>query len=228
MSMTGETVRAKWLGHGTVELSSSGKTLLFDPFISGNQSAPVKVEELKADYILVSHAHFDHLGDTETIAKSSDALVISTAEVAGLCQKKGLKTHGMHIGGKRAFDFGYVRVTPALHGAGVEGGHACGFVVQFYGRRIYLAGDTGLFSDMKLIGELEPLDLAFLPIGDNFTMGVDDAVIATEFLKPKVVIPVHYNTWPLIQADPFDFQKKVEARVGARVVVLRPGEAFEF
>ncbi|MCG0277805.1 MAG: metal-dependent hydrolase [Thermanaeromonas sp.] len=226
--MAEEVIRARWLGHAAVELWSSKKTLLFDPYITDNPLAPVKPNELKADYILISHAHFDHLGDTEAIARASNALVISTAEVVRLCESKGLRTHAMHIGGKRSFDFGYIRVTPAFHGAGIEGGHACGFVVQFYGKRIYFAGDTGLFSDMKLIGELEPLDLAFLPIGGNFTMGVEDAVIATEYLKPKAIVPVHYNTWPLIEADPYDFQKKVEARVGARVVVLRPGEVFEF
>lgn len=226
--MAGKVVRARWLGHASVELSSPDKTLLFDPYITGNPLAPVKVEELKADYVLVSHAHFDHLGDTEAIAKASNALVISTAEIARLCEGKGLKAHAMHIGGKRSFDFGYVRLTPAFHGAGVEGGHACGFVVNFYGKRVYFAGDTGLFSDMQLIGELEPLDVAFLPIGDNFTMGVDDAVVAAEYLRPKTVIPMHYNTWPLIEADPYELQKKVEARVGARVVVLRPGEVFEF
>lgn len=226
--MAGETIRTRWLGHAAVELWSSDKTLLFDPYISNNPMAPDKPEELKPDYILITHAHFDHLGDTWAIARASNALVISTAEVARLCESKGLRAHAMHIGGKRSFDFGYVRVTPALHGAGVEGGHACGFVVQFYGKRIYFAGDTGLFSDMKLIGELEPLDLAFLPIGDNFTMGIDDAVIAVKYLEPKVVVPVHYNTWPMIEADPREFQKKVEACVGTRVVVLRPGEVFEF
>jgi len=226
--MAENLVRVRWLGHAAVELGYSNKILLFDPYISENPVAAVKVDELKPDYILVSHAHFDHLGDTEAIARASNALVVSTAEIAYLCEKKGLRAHAMHIGGKHSFDFGYVRVTPAFHGAGVEGGHACGFVVQFYGKRIYFAGDTGLFSDMRLLGELEPLDLAILPIGDNFTMGVDDAVVAVEYLKPKVVVPVHYNTWPLIQADPYEFQRKVEARVSSRVIVLRPGEVYEF
>lgn len=225
--MREEMIRIRWLGHAAVELSCGGTALLFDPYITGNPLAPVKPSELKPNYILVSHAHFDHLGDTEAIAKQSDALVISTAEVARLCEGKGLKAHGMHIGGKRAFDFGYVRVTPAFHGAGVEGGHACGFVVQFHGKRAYFAGDTGLFSDMKLIGELEPLDVAFLPIGDNFTMGADDAALAAEYLGARIVIPMHYNTWPLIQADPVQFQKKVEAKTSSRVAVLRPGEIFD-
>jgi len=218
-------VNTRYLGHACFTLEDRGKTLIFDPYLDENPSSPVKSRDVKADYVLVSHAHFDHMGEAAAIAKASGGLVITTAEVAGELQKQGAKTHALHIGGKHAFDFGYVRATQAFHGSGIAGGHACGFIVNFYGKRVYFPGDTGLFGDMKLLGELEPLDVALLPIGDNFTMGIDDAVVATRLLRPKVAIPMHYNTWPLIEADPNLFKDKVEAETETKVVILRPGES---
>lgn len=218
-----------FLGHAAFRLQEEGKeTLIFDPFVTGNPLAPLKLEEIKADYILVSHGHFDHLGDAYKIAEKSEATIISTAEIAKQAGEKGLKAHAQHIGGRHRFPFGSVKLTLAFHGSGIPGGHACGFVVDYYGKVIYFAGDTGLFGDMKLIGELDTLDYALLPIGDNFTMGIDDAVMAVTFLKAKTVIPYHYNTWPLIEVDPHEFKQKVEAKTGSKCVILPPGESYEF
>lgn len=218
-----------FFGHACFLLEEKGQeTLLFDPFISGNPMAPVKPGEIKPDKILISHAHGDHLGDAYTIALKNDAQIISTAEIAEAAQKEGCLAHALHIGGSHRFTFGSVKVTPALHGAGIPGGHACGFLVNYGGMQIYFAGDTGLFGDMKLIGELNALDLALLPIGDNYTMGIDDAVVAVSFLKARRVIPYHYNTWPLIEADPQLFKEKVERQTKTGCIILQPGEAHIF
>ncbi len=218
-----------FLGHATFELGEEGKELLlFDPFITDNPLMPKKLEDMKADYILVSHGHFDHLGDAYEIAKNNDSMIISTAEIATQAGEKGLKSHPQHLGGRHRYPFGSVKLTLAFHGAGIPGGHACGFVVNYYGKNIYFPGDTCLFGDMKLIGELDPLDVALLPIGDNFTMGIDDAVVAASFLKAKTVIPYHYNTWPLIEADPEEFKKKVEAKTDSKCVIVPPGESYSF
>ena len=218
-----------FLGHAAFKLGEEGKeTLLFDPFVTNNPLAPLKLEEIKADYILISHGHFDHLGDAYEIAETNGATIIATAEIAGQAGENGLNAHAQHLGGRHRFPFGSVKLTLAFHGAGVPGGHACGFVVEYYGKKFYFAGDTALFGDMKLIGELDALDLALLPIGDNFTMGIDDAVVAASFLKAKTVIPYHYNTWPLIEADPEEFKRKVEKKTGSKCVVLPPGSCYKF
>jgi L-ascorbate metabolism protein UlaG (beta-lactamase superfamily) len=217
-------MQLKFLGHAGFQLIGEGSTLLFDPFLTGNPLALDKQEDLKANYILVSHAHQDHLGDTVEIATRTGALVISTYEVANLCGEKGAKIHPAHIGGKVKTDFGYVRLTQAFHGAGVPGGHACGFVVNFEGVTIYFAGDTGIFGDMELLGRLEEIDYALLPIGDNFTMGPDDALEAVRMLKPKKVIPMHYNTWPPIEQDPQAFKHAVERETRADVIIMKPGK----
>lgn len=221
-------MKLRYLGHACFAMEDQGKSLIFDPYLDENPLSPVKAQDVKADYILISHAHFDHMGDAASIGKRSDALVISTAEVAGELNKQGLRAHALHIGGKHIFEFGFVKATVAFHGSGIPGGHACGFIVNFYGKTVYFSGDTGLFGDMKLLGELEPLDIALLPIGDNFTMGIGDASIATKLLKPKVAIPMHYNTWPLIQANPEEFKANVEAETETRVIILKPGETSEF
>jgi len=214
-------------GHTSFMLSEKEKeVLLFDPFISENPLSPVAVDEITADYILISHAHWDHFGDAYAIAEQSGAKIISTSEIAKRAAADGYNAHAQHIGGRSYQSFGSVKLTLAFHGSGIEGGHACGFVVDYYGKRIYFAGDTGLFYDMKLIGELDPLDLALLPIGDNFTMGIDDAVVAASFLQAKVVIPYHYNTWPLIELDPEIFKKKVEENTNSKCVILSPGERY--
>ena len=218
-----------FLGHACFLLEEKDlETLLFDPFISGNPLAKIKPDEIKADSILVSHAHGDHLGDAYTIAAENNALIISTAEIAEAAGKRNCRAHGLHIGGSHRFPFGSVKATLALHGSGIAGGHACGFLVEYGGKKLYFAGDTGLFGDMKLIGELNELDLALLPIGDNYTMGIDDAAVAASFLKARQVIPYHYNTWPLIEADPEIFKEKVEGQTETECIILQPGESHIF
>ncbi|MCX7780516.1 MAG: metal-dependent hydrolase [Negativicutes bacterium] len=213
-----------YYGHAVFALEKGDTTLIFDPYLSGNPWKVAAAEEIDTDYILVSHAHQDHLGDTVAIAKRTGAMVVTTAELARMLKEQGVAVHPMGIGGKRAFDFGYVRVTPALHGSGIPGGEACGFVVSFFGVKVYFAGDTGLFGDMALLGQLEKIDYALLPIGDNYTMGAEDAVLAVGMLKPKMVIPMHYNTNPLIKQSPEEFKQAVEKKLGIPVMVMQPGE----
>lgn len=215
-----------YLGHACFLLRHGSTSLLFDPFLSGNPLAAAKPGEIDCQYILVSHAHADHLGDAVAIAKRTGALIISTAEIANSCSEQGVSAHGMHLGGKRSFDFGFVRITPAFHGSGIPGGHACGFIVGFFGKTVYHAGDTALFGDMALLGRLEAIDAALLPIGDNYTMGPEDAAEAAGLLKPGLVIPMHYNTWPVIAQEPEDFKQDVERKFKLPVRIMSPGETL--
>lgn len=226
-------VQLTFLGHDAFLIDSDGTRLVIDPFLKGNPLATANPKDIKVDYVLLTHAHGDHLGDGIEIARANDATVISTNELALYCNKLGCQAHPMHIGGGYNFPFGRVKLTIAHHGSAADLGektltnigNPCGFVISIGGKKIYHAGDTGLFLDMKLIGELDALDVALLPIGDNFTMGLDDAVKAVEFLNPKVAIPMHYNTFDVIQADPQDFKQKVEAK-GFRAHVMKIGETF--
>lgn len=216
----------KFLGHACFLLREGKHALIIDPFLSGNPVAAARPEEIDCQYILVSHGHDDHMGDAVAIAKRTGATVVATAEVARACAEKGAQVHAMHLGGKHKFDFGSVRITPAFHGAGVPGGHACGFIVNFFGKTVYHTGDTALFSDMALLGRLEPLDVALLPIGDNFTMGPADAAEAAHLLHPKLVIPMHYNTWPLIEQSPEAFRLDLEVRHKIPVHIMKPGDTY--
>ena len=225
--------KATFLGHSCFTLSDGKTTLLIDPFITGNPVCPVKAADVKADAILVSHGHGDHLGDAIPISKRCGAPVIACFELAEFCGSQGAKAHGMHVGGGHDFEFGRVKLTPAWHGSAIEsggqvlyGGTPTGFVIHFGGRVIYHSGDTGVFLDMELIGRLNKLDLALLPIGDNYTMGPDDAVEAVRMLKPNRTVPMHYNTFDLIRQDPVAFQKRV-ARI-TDCTILAPGESLEF
>lgn len=217
-----------YIGHAAFSLldSESEKVLLFDPFITGNPVATVTADKISADYILVTHGHSDHLGDAGAIAVRSNATVIAIPEVIAACGE-GVKSHGMNIGGSYEFPFGKVHMTPAIHSSGVPGGIAGGFVVQIAGKTIYFAGDTSFFSDMSLIGRKFSIDYAILPIGDNYTMGIDDACLAATALGAKNVIPVHYDTWPVIEADPQKFKEMVEGTGDAKVHILSPGESLE-
>ncbi|TCL33975.1 L-ascorbate metabolism protein UlaG (beta-lactamase superfamily) [Anaerospora hongkongensis] len=217
-------VNLTFWGHACFQLTHKDHSLIFDPFLTDNPFQITQASDITCNYILVSHGHADHLGDAVSIAQRTGATVIATAEVAHLIGQENCTTHAMHIGGKHAFDFGYVRITPAFHGAGIPGGHACGFIVNFFGTTIYFAGDTSLFGDMALLGRLENIDYALLPIGDNYTMGPSDAVEAVALLKPKAVIPMHYNTWPVIAQSPEDFKQAVEQRLAVPVYIVAPGQ----
>jgi len=219
-----------WFGHAAIGIEVDQTHLLIDPFLSENPVASIAPEDVQADYILISHGHGDHIGDAVEIARRTNALVISSFEIASWFQDQGLKAHAQHIGGGYQHPFGYLKLTIAHHGSalpdGTYGGNPTGFLwTTPAGEKIYLACDTGLFGDMRLIGE-DGIDLAVLPIGDNFTMGPDDALRAVKLIEPRHVIPVHYNTFDLIKQDPQDWAERVMAETSAIAHVLQPGETF--
>jgi len=225
------SAKLTWLGHAAFKLETEGYQILIDPFLRNNPMAAASAEEVEADYILVTHGHGDHIGDTVEIAKRTNATVISNAEISGWLSKQGVTTHAQHIGGGYNHPFGYLKLTLALHGSalpdGSYGGNPTGFLLTtLNNERVYFAGDTGLFGDMALIGE-EHVDLAVLPIGDNFTMGPDDALRAVKLLKPKFVIPFHFNTWEVIGQDPNKWIEIVNRETQTKGILLTPGETFD-
>jgi len=220
-------MRIEFLGHASFLLEDAQTRILIDPFLTGNPLASKQAGEVEADFILVSHGHHDHVGDAVEIAKRTGAVICTTVEVAReLFEPEGLEVLAGNIGGKLPTTFGSIKLVSAQHGSGVTGGLACGFVVEMDGRKVYHAGDTGLFAEMQFLKD-EGLDVALLPIGDYYTMGPADAVKAVEMIRPQVVIPMHFNTFPAIKQDPLKFKKAVEAQDLSRVVVLEPGKSFE-
>lgn len=225
------TAKVTWYGHACFLIETDKAKLLIDPFLSGNPLAPVQPDDVYAEYILVSHGHGDHLGDTVDIAKRTGATVISNFEIQNWLVNQGLEnTHPQHIGGGFDYPWGRVKLTIALHGSGLPdgsyGGNPCGFLLYIEDKKIYHACDTGLFYDMKLIGE-EGIDLAILPIGDNFTMGPEDALRAVKLIEPSQVIPIHYNTFDVIKQDPDAWAAKVEQQTSVKVTVMRPGDQIQ-
>ncbi|MGD1995153.1 MAG: metal-dependent hydrolase [Anaerolineae bacterium] len=224
------SIKVTWYGHACIGLEVGQHHLLVDPFLSDNPLAAISADRLAPTTILVSHGHGDHVGDALEIAHRADALVISNFEICSWFQAQGhANVHPQHIGGGFHYPFGYLKLTIAHHGSalpdGSYGGNPCGFLLTAEEKKIYLACDTGLFYDMKLIGE-EGIDLAVLPIGDNFTMGPEDALRAVKLLRPLRVIPIHYNTFDVIQQDPQAWAAKVEAETDAKAVALEPGESL--
>ncbi|MGD6774173.1 metal-dependent hydrolase [Sutcliffiella horikoshii] len=226
-------MKVSYHGHSVVKVEANGKTILFDPFITGNGLTDLKAEDLKVDVILLTHGHNDHVGDTVDLALKNDALVVAPFELAEYLGWQGVKVHEMHIGGAHEFDFGKVKLTQAFHGSSytdyetktiVYTGMPSGILLAIDGKTIFHAGDTALFSDMKLIGELNNIDVAFLPIGDNFTMGPDDAVLAAKWLDASTVVPIHFNTFPVIEQNPQEFVSKLPEGVGR---VLEVGEVLD-
>lgn len=224
-------MKISYHGHAVVKIETNGKTILIDPFLTGNPLTDLSVETESPDYIILTHGHADHVGDTVELAKKKDALVIAMVELADFLSTKGVRTHGMNIGGSFKFEFGKVKLTQAFHSTGyMEGenivylGMPAGILLTIEEKIIYHAGDTGLFSDMKLIGDRHQPDVAFLPIGDNFTMGPDDAAYAAQLLRAKMVVPIHYNTFPVIEQEPHSFVKLLDEGIGK---VMNPGDSFE-
>jgi L-ascorbate metabolism protein UlaG (beta-lactamase superfamily) len=227
-------------GHSCFDIAGDDKKVLIDPFITGNSLAVSKPEDFKdIDAILVSHGHGDHVGNTVEIAMNNNSIVVAPFELAAFLAKQGAETHPMHIGGTHTFPFGWLRLVNALHGSAYidennniyPTGNPCGFILEMDNVVIYHTGDTGLFGDMRLFKEYftrgKGIDVLLIPIGDNFVMGPDDALTAVKWMEPKVVVPMHYNTFPVIEQDPQEFKNIVEDQTGTECIILNSGESFD-
>ncbi|MBO9600464.1 MAG: metal-dependent hydrolase [Cohnella sp.] len=218
-------------GHSCVQIVTEGKSIVIDPFLRGNPIAVTRPKDIQAQYILLTHAHTDHILDAPAIARANDAQIVAVVELADFFSGKELKTIGMNLGGTVDLGFAKAKMVQALHSSGITledgtaiyGGVPAGYIIQTEGLTILHAGDTALFSDMKLIGDRHPIDIAFLPIGDHYTMGPDDALQAASWYGAKLVIPVHYNSFPVIEQDAHSFVSRLEAQ-GQKGKVLAPGE----
>jgi L-ascorbate metabolism protein UlaG (beta-lactamase superfamily) len=221
-------------GHSCVQLKSKGKSLVIDPFLRGNELAVTKPEDIKTDVILLTHAHTDHILDAEPIAKSNNIPIVAVVELATYLAGKGLQTIDMNLGGTVDLKFCKATMVQAFHSSSIQleegqiiyGGNPAGFIIRAEGLTILHAGDTALFGDMKMIGERYDIDVAFIPVGDRYTMGPEDALIAAQWFGAKLTIPVHYNSFSIIRQDAFAFVQQLEAQ-GQQGRVLAPGESFE-
>ena len=217
-------MKLTFLGHACFDLFDGAYHVLTDPYLTGNVLAAAKADEVAADFILVSHCHAATHGDTLDIARRTGATVVGVAELRGMLTEAGLKSCLGNIGGWGPMPFGRVKLLQAIHGSGLPGALACGFLIGIGGKKIYFAGDTAFYGDMALLGE-EKLDAALLPIGDFYTMGPDDAARAARAVGAKITVPMHYDTFPTIRQDPQAFKALCEPAV--KVAVLRPGESLE-
>jgi L-ascorbate metabolism protein UlaG (beta-lactamase superfamily) len=224
-------IELTWYGHAVWLVSTDQHKLVIDPFFNESPTAPIKADEVSADFILVSHGHFDHIADAASIALRTGATVISNYEIANWLSNKFqvASTVGMNVGGQASQPFGVVKMTQAIHSSqlpdGTFGGIAAGFLLTLGGRKLYFACDTALFTDMQVIGQ-GPLDVAVVPIGDLFTMGPEDSVQAVQWLAPRWVLPSHYNTWPPIHQDAESWADMIRRSTSAEPVVLKPGQSF--
>ncbi|ASS74502.1 metal-dependent hydrolase [Tumebacillus algifaecis] len=228
-------MKVTFLGHACTLVEAEGKRVIIDPFLNGNPQATVKPSDVQVDAVLITHAHGDHVGDAVEIAKRNDCQIIANHEIATYLEGQyGVKVHGMSTGGAFQFEFGRVKLTPAFHGSGFEleggnlmyGGQPGGILLTMAGKTFYHAGDTGLFGDMKLIGELNKIDIAALPIGDNYTMGPEDARIAASWIKAGVTFPIHFDTIPLLAQDAQAWVASL-GEYDLKGIVVKPGEAVE-
>lgn len=226
------TTKVTYYGHACFLIERGGTGVLIDPFLTGNPVVAEYPAALKPTVILVSHAHGDHIGDAVQIATSTGACLVSLPEIASHAAEQGATVAAGNMGGRVNFDFGFVKFVPAWHSSSLPGsnlsvGTPCGFIVKFFDHVFYHAGDTSVFGDMRLIAELTPVDVALVPIGGLYTMDVPEAVKAVQLIEPKIVIPMHYNTWPVIEVDPEEFKTRVEAMTAARCVIMRPGATWD-
>jgi L-ascorbate metabolism protein UlaG (beta-lactamase superfamily) len=225
------TTELRWLGHGSWLITSADQRIVLDPFLTNSPTAPLSIDELEADYILVSHGHFDHVDDLVPLASRCQATVIGMFEIINWLESKHeiTATEPMNLGGEIELPFGKVKMVQATHSSvlpdGTNGGVPAGFVVSFPEGKVYFACDTGLFLDMQLIGKLG-IELAVLPIGDRFTMGPADSIEAIKLLQPRRVAPAHYNTWPPIEQDAVAWAEAVKSETAAEPVVLEPGQSI--
>lgn len=221
-------------GHSCIQMITGEQSLIIDPFFKGNKLAVTKAEDIKTNAVLLTHAHMDHILDADLIAKQNDAPIVANPELSAYMSWKNVKTIGMNIGGTLDLSFATAKMVQAFHSSGIVeddnktilyGGMPAGYIVNMEGFNVLHAGDTGLFSDMKMIGERHPIEIAFIPIGDHYTMGIEDALQAAEWYNAKVVVPVHYNTFPVIVQEADSFVQQLQRR-GINGKVLHPGECL--
>lgn len=225
-------MKITFLGHAGFLLEGPEGRIVIDPFITELPTPSLPLADLQPDLILITHGHGDHMGDAAELARLTGATIVSNVEIANFYKALGAHSHGMNIGGTWDFGWAKIKMTQALHSSSAGSnpaqylGNPGGFLIFMDQLTIYHAGDTGLFGDLALIGRSRPIDVALLPIGDNFTMGPEDALEAAKMLRPKHVIPMHYNTWEIIQQDPQQFKAHVESKTEAEVTILQPGEQW--